>query len=223
MLPGGYPHDMSIRHPGRESLPRPASPTDEHPTDVAGTAAPDTAGSARPPDRTAPATAPPGTTRPTRRRGTPASWIGWGALSGFLSGVAFIALHSWFAVSAGDGALAPFRTVATIVEGPYPTTTVIGIGMAVHVVLSVVFGLVFAVLLAPLRRRSAGWLAWAGLLFGGVVYLVDFQVLARFVPWFSAFLQGTNQPFELAAHLVFGAVLAALLLLAKPRRTRQAA
>jgi hypothetical protein len=85
-----------------------------------------------------------------------------------------------------------------------------------------VFGLIFAALLAPLRRRSAGWLAWAGLVFGGVVYLVDFQVLARFVPWFSAFLL-TNQPFELAAHLVFGAVLAALLLLAKPRRTRQAA
>jgi hypothetical protein len=214
---------MSIRHPGRESHPRPASATDEHPTVVPGTAAPDTTGSARPPDRTAPATAPPGTARPTRRRGTPSSWAGWGALSGFLAGVAFIALHSWFAVSAGEDALAPFRTVATIVEGPYPTTTVIGIGMAVHAVLSAVFGLIFAALLAPLRRRSAGWLAWAGLLFGGVVYLVDFQVLARFVPWFSAFLLVANQPFELAVHLVFGAVLAALLLLAKPRRARRPA
>jgi hypothetical protein len=67
-----------------------------------------------------------------------------------------------------------------------------------------------------MSRRSAGWLAWAGLLYGAVVYLIDFQVLARVVPRFSAFL-ATGQPFEVAAQLVFGAVLAALPLLAKPR------
>jgi hypothetical protein len=97
-----------------------------------------------------------------------------------------------------------------------------GIGVVVHVVLSAVFGLVFAALLLPLRRRSAGWFAWAGLLYGGAIYLVAFQVVARNVPWFSAF-QTTNQPLELAAHLVFGSVLAALLLLAKPRPTSRQA
>jgi hypothetical protein len=35
--------------------------------------------------------------------------------------------------------------------------------------------------------------------------------------------QATNQPLELAAHLVFGSVLAALLLLGKPRANSQRA
>ena len=130
-----------------------------------------------------------------------------------------MALHSWFAVSVGQDAMAPYRTVATVVEGPPPALATAGIGMVVHTVLSVLFGLLFAAALAPLRRRSAGWFAWAGLLFGGVVYVVDFQILARNVGYFSAVLETTNQPLELAAHLVFGAVLAALLLLAKPHAT----
>jgi hypothetical protein len=154
----------------------------------------------------------------TKRTGTTASWLGWGAFSGLLAGIAFLALNSWFAVSMGQDPAAPLRTIATIVEGPPPAEAVQGVGVVVHAVLSALFGLIFAALLLPLRRRSAGWLAWAGLLFGGAVYLVDFQFLARTVPWFSAF-QATNQPLELAAHLVFGSVLAALLLLAKPRTT----
>ena len=179
----------------------------------------------RPHDRPDDTTRPPGTspdTTPATSAGGPAHrhglsrWLGWGALSGFLAGAAFMALQSWFAVSIGQDALAPYRTVATLVEGPPPALATAGIGMVVHAALSVLFGLLFAAALAPLRRRSAGWFAWAGLLFGGVVYVVDFQIFARNVGYFSAF-QATNQPLELAAHLVFGAVLAALLLLAKPR------
>lgn len=151
-----------------------------------------------------------------RRAGAASSWLGWGAFSGLLAGIAFLAINMWFAASIGQDAAAPLHTIATIVEGPPPADAVQGVGVVVHVVLSALFGLIFAALLLPLRRRSAGWLAWAGLLFGGAVYLVDFQVLARSVAWFSAF-QATNQPLELAAHLVFGSVLAALLVLAKPR------
>jgi hypothetical protein len=180
-----------------------------------------------PPPERAPTTDPPPTgavetERPagsdTRRAGAASSWLGWGAFSGLLAGIAFLAINSWFAVSMGQDTAAPLRTIATIVEGPPPAEAVQGVGMVVHAALSALFGLIFAALLLPLRRRSAGWLAWAGLLFGGAVYLVDFQFFARSVPWFSAF-QSTNQPLELAAHLVFGSVLAALLLLAKPRTT----
>ncbi len=168
------------------------------------------------PSGTSPDTVPATSTGgPAHRHGL-SRWLGWGALSGFLAGAAFMALHSWFAVSIGQDALAPYRTVATLVEGPPPALATAGIGMVVHAVLSVLFGLLFAAALAPLRRRSAGWFAWAGLLFGGVVYVVDFQIFARNVGYFSA-VQTSNQPLELAAHLVFGAVLAALLLLAKPR------
>lgn len=160
-----------------------------------------------------------GRSRDTRtRRAGAGSWLGWGAFSGLLAGIAFLAIHTWFGVSMGRDAGAPLRTIATVIEGPPPAEAVEGVGVVVHVVLSALFGLIFATLLLPLRRRSPGWLAWAGLLFGGAVYLVDLQFVARSIPWFSAF-QATNQPLELAAHLVFGSVLAALLLLGKPRTT----
>ncbi len=173
-------------------------------------------------DTMRPSSTSPGTTSATSAGGSAhrhglSRWLGWGALSGFLAGAAFMAIHSWFAVSIGQDALAPYRTVATLVEGPPPFLATAGVGMVVHAVLSVLFGLLLAAALAPLRRRSAGWFAWAGLLFGGAVYVVDFQIFARNVGYFSALLETTNQPLELASHLVFGAVLAALLLLAKPR------
>jgi hypothetical protein len=137
-------------------------------------------------------------------------WLGWGLLSGFLAGIVFIALTSWFATSMGNPQLAPFKVIATLAQGPPPMQATIWIGMAIHSVLSALFGLVFAAGVAPMRG-SSGWLLWAGLIYGGLVYAIDFQVLSRFVPQFSAFLQATNQPFELTVHLVFGAVLAALL------------
>ncbi|WP_219419518.1 hypothetical protein [Pseudonocardia nigra] len=147
-----------------------------------------------------------------------ARWLGWGLVSGFLAGVVFMALNSWFAGSMGNPALAPFKVVATLAQGPPPPQATVWVGMAIHSVLSALLGLVFAALVAPalMRNRSAGWLVWAGLIYGGLVYVVDFQILSRFVGQFSAFLAATNQPLELAVHLVFGAVLAALLLLAKP-------
>lgn len=144
-----------------------------------------------------------------------------GVLAGFLAGVAFAALNAWFAASNGMGALAPFRTIATIVQGPPPATATIWVGMLVHSVIAAILGVIFAGVLLPVRRRSAGWLAWAGLVYGAAVYIVDFQVLARIVPQFSAFQQ-VNQPFEAAAHIAFGALLATFAVLAKPRRAARA-
>lgn len=163
----------------------------------------------------------------TPRAPTPAQprapWLGWGLLSGFLAGVVFIALNSWFATTTGKPALAPFKAIATLAQGPPPPQATIWIGMAIHSILSALFGLVFAALVASMMRsRPAGWLPWAGLLYGGLLYVVDFQVLSRFVPQFSALLKGTNQPLELAVHLVFGAVLAALLA-SWPSRARRTA
>jgi hypothetical protein len=138
-------------------------------------------------------------------------WLGWGLLSGFLAGVVFIALTSWFATTMGNPQLAPFKVIATLAQGPPPMQATVWIGMAIHSLLSALFGLVFAAGVAPMRGGASGSIMWTGLLYGGLIYVVDFQILARFVPQFSAFLQATNQPFEVAVHLVFGAVLAALL------------
>lgn len=138
----------------------------------------------------------------------------WSLVAGFLAGVVFIALNSWFAVSMGKPALGPFKTIATIVQGPPPPQATIWVGMVVHSILSALFGLglgILVLLAARRRRPSAGWLLWVGLIYGGAVYAVDFQVFSRYLHQFSAFLEVTNQPFELSVHLVFGAVLAALL------------
>lgn len=89
--------------------------------------------------------------------------------------------------------------------------------MAIHSVLAALFGLVFAGLIAPMRARP-GLIVWGALIYGGLVYVVDFQVLARYVPEFAALLKATNQPMVLAVHLVFGAVLAALLVAWPTRR-----
>ena len=146
------------------------------------------------------------------------SWLVWGAMSGFVAGVAFIALTAWFTTSMGNPQLTPFRVVATLAQGPPPPEATIWIGMVIHSILSALFGLLFAVAMAGLRTGPGGRLVWAGIIYGGIVYLVDFQVLARYVTQFSAF-QDVNQPFELTVHLVFGAALAALLL-AWPMRAR---
>ncbi len=136
--------------------------------------------------------------------------LGMGALGGVAAGVVFIALTSWFASTQGEAPLAPFKMISTIVLGPPPAEGIIWLGMLVHVVLSLLFGLVFAAL-------THGWagdesIALAGLVYGGAIYAINFQVLSRFVDYWSAFLQGTNQPFEVATHLVFGAVLALFLI-----------
>lgn len=236
---GGYPYGMS-NHDSDHGSSRPTLLRREDRSRHPGTATADPADDPRPdgpPPSVAPVTDPSDTGVPTTdaptmdprptgsaqadgadapRPGATSSWLGWGAFSGLVAGVAFLAITTWHAASTGQGTAAPLRTIATLVEGPPSTEAVPGLGVVVHVVLSALFGLVFATLLLPLRRRSAGWLTWAGLAFGGVVYLVDFQLIAPSAGWFAAF-QDANQPFMLAAHLVFGSVLAALLLLAKPR------
>lgn len=157
---------------------------------------------------------------PARVRWDTARWIGVGMIAGFLAGVALAALNAWFATSNGMGALAPFRTIATIVQGPPLATATIWVGMLLHSLIAAGLGVVFAGVLLPARRRSVGWSTWAGLVFGAAVYFVHFQVFARTVPHFSAF-QEVDQPFELAAHLVFGALLATFAAAAKPQTRTQ--
>jgi hypothetical protein len=134
-----------------------------------------------------------------------------GAVAGFVAGVVFIALTSWFATTMGNDALDPFRMIATLAQGSDALAegrASVILGMTIHSVLSVLFGIIFAIMTAPIR--SAGVLLAAGLLYGGMIYAVNFQILSRFVDYFSALLDMTNQPFELCVHLVFGSVLAAL-------------
>jgi uncharacterized membrane protein YagU involved in acid resistance len=76
------------------------------------------------------------------------------------------------------------------------------VGVVVHMVLSAVIGMVFALLSPALRTNGA--VALVGTAYGALVYVVNFLVVANTVlPQF----QMPNQPFELVMHIVFGTLL----------------
>ncbi|GAA5103662.1 hypothetical protein [Haloechinothrix salitolerans] len=159
----------------------------------------------------------------TTRAGTSAPALpvrlAMGVLGGIVAGAGFIALTMWFAHTDGKDVVAPFKMISTIIEGPPPDQGTVWLGVVIHVVLSVAFGVLFALLTHPWGTGTLA--ALAGLIYGGAIYVVNFQVLSRFVDHWSAFLDGTNQPFEVATHLVFGALLA-VFFPAVTRRTSRA-
>jgi uncharacterized membrane protein YagU involved in acid resistance len=77
------------------------------------------------------------------------------------------------------------------------------LGAVVHLVLSAAFGVAFG-LVVPWFRTN-GTVALAGVAYGLLLYLLNFQVLARL--FFTTFKMA-NQPFEVVVHVVFGILLA---------------
>lgn len=130
-----------------------------------------------------------------------------GAIGGVVSGFVFAGITMWFASTMPDGAAEmPLRMMSTIVLGSGAMeagTTSVGLGVVVHLVLSALFGIVFA-LVVPMLRTN-GTVALVGTVYGLVLYVVNFLVLAPLI--FTVF-QAANQPFELFAHVVFGTLLA---------------
>jgi uncharacterized membrane protein YagU involved in acid resistance len=95
--------------------------------------------------------------------------------------------------------------MATIVQGDAAMaagSTSLGLGVVVHLVLSALFGMAFA-LVVP-RLRTDGTVAPAGTAYGLLLYVVNFLVLTPLV--FTTF-KAANQPFEVFAHVVFGTLL----------------
>jgi uncharacterized membrane protein YagU involved in acid resistance len=128
-----------------------------------------------------------------------------GAVGGVAAGLVFAAVTMWFADSTGGKAEMPLRMISTIVKGDQAMaagTTSPALGAVVHLVLSVLFGIVFA--LAVPRFRTNGTVALAGTAYGLLLYVLNFLVLTPLV--FTTFRMA-NQPFEVFAHLVFGTLL----------------
>ena len=128
-----------------------------------------------------------------------------GAVGGVAAGIVFAAVTMWFADSTGGKAEMPLRMIATIVKGDQVMatgTTSPALGGVVHVVLSALFGMLFA--LAVPRFRTNGTVALAGTIYGLLLYVLNFLVLTPLV--FTTFRMA-NQPFEVVIHLVFGTLL----------------
>jgi hypothetical protein len=137
-----------------------------------------------------------------------------GAVAGLVAGQVFIIVNMFAAQSAGKPPLAPFLAISTLFrfsEMPImqPMSAVpaeVAIGINVHLFLSALFGIGFA-LISPLLRSS--WMLVAGgLAYGLALYLINFQVIGRlFFPWFVD-PRGPSKILELIVHpLAYGLVL----------------
>src|SRR5918995_3398750 len=129
-----------------------------------------------------------------------------GAVGGVIAGGVFLIVNMWFATSMNDPAKMPLLMMATIIQGKDAMadgSASVAVGLLVHGVLSVAFGVAFSLL--AVRLRTNGSLALVGTCSGVVLYLVNFTVFAAAV--FTVF-EDANQPFELVAHVVFGLLLA---------------
>jgi uncharacterized membrane protein YagU involved in acid resistance len=132
-----------------------------------------------------------------------------GGLGGLVSGILFAVATMWFVTTLDMPAKTPLLMISTIVLGDEAMATgeaSVPVGLVVHLVLSALFGVVFAALVSRLRTNGA--VALAGLVYGALLYLLNFQILARLA--FETFKMA-NQPFELVVHIVFGALLALAL------------
>lgn len=96
--------------------------------------------------------------------------------------------------------------VWTIVKGDEAMlrgTSSMGVGLAIHAALSVLYGALFG--LAMPRLRTNGTVAIAGTIYGALLFVVNFIYIAPLA--FYAF-DKANYPFELFAHLVYGLLVA---------------
>ncbi len=129
--------------------------------------------------------------------------------AGLIAGAAFLVVEMGLVTVMGNSPWGPPRMMAAMVMGegvlPPPATfdfPIVAVAMAVHMVLSIVLALIFA--LAVHRLGMARALVVGGV-FGLVVYGVNFYGFTEFFPWFAK----ARNAVTIASHVIFGLVLAA--------------
>jgi hypothetical protein len=144
--------------------------------------------------------------------------IDWraGVYAGLIGGVVFLILEmSMVWLFMGESPWAPPRMIAAIVLGEgvlpmppdKPATFSFGIvmtAMIIHFVLSIIYGLIGAAIVA--NRMGYAAAIGLGALAGLVIYLINFYPIANaFFPWFAM----ARNWISIFAHIVFGAVVGA--------------
>lgn len=142
--------------------------------------------------------------------------VNWKAviLAGLIAGLVFIVMEMVLVAVVGGGSpLGPPTMIGAIVLGPEvlpeqgtPPPFDMGVfltGQIVHFVLSVVLAVIF-VLIARRMALGTGALVGLGVVFGLLVYFVNFYRMTAVIPWFAM----ARNFITIASHLVFGAVLA---------------
>lgn len=130
--------------------------------------------------------------------------------AGLIAGAVFVMMEMALIATVGNGMIwGPPRMMAAIVMGegvlPPPPTfdfMIVMVGMIVHFVLSVVLGLILGWAIAKWRLGMTMAIA-VGLVFGLIIYLVNFYVMTGLFPWFA----NARTTITLVSHVVFGGVL----------------
>ncbi len=116
---------------------------------------------------------------------------------------------------------APFLDIGTVFyfdDKPQMTPEYPFAGLITHFSLSIVFALIFALVLVPLLRNKLVLLV-GGVVYGGLLYVVNYQILGRVLfKWFDpSDAQGPDPWFGLLTHLGFGLLLVPFFLAAVSR------
>jgi hypothetical protein len=133
------------------------------------------------------------------------------AIAGFGAGGILMLLELLYATATGVDPWRTPRLIAAMVLGD-PVLQVSGYNLSVliaalviHYVLGIAFGFVLAGLIAPLHLDSSiGLVMLAGAVFGAVLYLFNFYIVASVLGWFDELRGWTT----LLGHVVFGVVAA---------------
>ncbi|MDQ3406919.1 MAG: hypothetical protein M3472_02010 [Chloroflexota bacterium] len=145
-------------------------------------------------------------------------WAKHGAIGGLLAGLLFALFEMVMATvqMGGEAFFMPLRMIGGIALGSQalePSSTSLleagGVGIAIHMMLSVIFGASVAVvagLVAPIRSSTVALIAWTSLA-GLALWLVNFYVIAPIGGW-RWFPEGTDPVIQFIAHtFVFGSLL----------------
>jgi len=145
-------------------------------------------------------------------------WAKHGAIGGVLAGILFALFEMVMATvqMGGEAFFMPLRMIGGIALGSQalePASTSLleagGAGIAIHMMLSVIFGAsvaLVAALVAPIRSSTIALVAWTSLA-GLIMWLVNFYVIAPIGGW-RWFPEGTDPVIQFVAHtFVFGSLL----------------
>jgi hypothetical protein len=136
--------------------------------------------------------------------------ISWKAAiyAGLIAGLVFIVMEMVLVALVGGGSpLGPPAMISAIVLGPevlpeQGTPPEFLTGQIVHFVLSVILAVIF-VLIVSRMALGTGALIGIGVVYGIVVYLVNFYGMTAIYPWFAM----ARNAITFSSHIVFGAVL----------------
>lgn len=144
---------------------------------------------------------------------------------GVIAGIIFAVMEMAGSALMGNPLLMPIRMFASVVLGQSaldtdPLGTVVVVGTIAHLALSAAFGLIYGFVNArfsPTTETSWARQTGLGLLFGVALWLINFQIIARFLyPWFLE----APQFLQMAMHAIFFGLPLGLMYAAAERRVQ---